>query len=205
MYVCMYACMYVCMCASLSIPPTPALLTQTHTHTHTHTYTSAKQIPGIRPMEPKDVPKAYALLMNYLAQFDLYINYDEAEFAHWLLPREGVIYSFVVENKEGEITDFASFYCLPSSVMNNPLHSKLYAGYSYYNVATSVPLFDLMKDLLVYAYKYNMDVFNCLDLMDNQQVFEDLKFGIGDGALQYYLYNWQTPTIEANKVALVLL
>jgi glycylpeptide N-tetradecanoyltransferase len=156
-------------------------------------------------MEAKDVPKAHALLMSYLAKFDLYINYDEADFAHWLLPREGVVNSYVVENPEGEITDFASFYWLPSSVMNNPLHKTLYAGYSYYNVATSVPLFDLMRDVMVYAYKSNMDVFNCLDVMDNHEVFEDLKFGIGDGNLQYYLYNWQTPTIPANKVALVLL
>lgn len=36
--------------------------------------------------------------------------------------------------------------------------------------------------------------------MENEPVFEDLKFGIGDGNLHYYLYNWKCPEIEPNKV-----
>ena len=44
------------------------------------------------------------------------------------------------------------------------------------------------------------DVFNALDLMDNKEVLEKLKFGIGDGNLQYYLYNWKCPYMECEKV-----
>lgn len=29
---------------------------------------------------------------------------------------------------------------------------------------------------------------------------EKLKFGIGDGNLQYYLYNWKCPSMEPDKV-----
>ena len=47
------------------------------------------------------------------------------------------------------MTDFCSFYHLPSTVIGNKLHNRLNAVYSYYNVATSVPLLDLMRDLLV--------------------------------------------------------
>ena len=36
--------------------------------------------------------------------------------------------------------------------------------------------------------------------MDNEPIFEELKFGIGDGNLHYYLYNWKCPEIEAKKV-----
>ena len=32
-----------------------------------------------------------------------------------------------------------------------------------------------------------------------------LKFGEGDGHLQYYLYNWRCPTVTPNNVGLVLL
>ncbi len=46
----------------------------------------------------------------------------------------------------------------------------------------------------------NYDVFNALDLMDNKEFLEKLKFGIGDGNLQYYLYNWKCPEMSANKV-----
>ena len=43
-------------------------------------------------------------------------------------------------------------------------------------------------------------MFNALDLMENKQFLENLKFGIGDGNLQYYLYNWKCPQMDAEKV-----
>ena len=44
------------------------------------------------------------------------------------------------------------------------------------------------------------DVFNALDLMDNKEFLEKLKFGIGDGNLQYYLYNWRCPGMQPHQV-----
>ena len=44
------------------------------------------------------------------------------------------------------------------------------------------------------------DVFNALDLMENKVFLEKLKFGIGDGNLQYYLYNWRCPPMDPEKV-----
>lgn len=46
------------------------------------------------------------------------------------------------------------------------------------------------------------DVFNALDLMENKEFLEQLKFGIGDGNLQYYLYNWRCPPMPPNKASL---
>lgn len=45
------------------------------------------------------------------------------------------------------------------------------------------------------------DVFNALDLMENKVFLEKLKFGIGDGNLQYYLYNWKCPPMDPDKVS----
>jgi glycylpeptide N-tetradecanoyltransferase len=47
-------------------------------------------------------------------------------------------------------------------------------------------------------------VFNALDLMENGEFLEKLKFGIGDGNLQYYLYNWRCPAMKPEKIGLVL-
>ena len=47
------------------------------------------------------------------------------------------------------------------------------------------------------------DVFNALDLMENKQFLEKLKFGIGDGNLQYYLYNWKCPDVTPEQVSIV--
>ena len=44
-------------------------------------------------------------------------------------------------------------------------------------------------------------MFNALDLMDNKTVLEDLKFGMGDGNLHYYLYNYKCPELQPEQVS----
>lgn len=134
------------------------------------------------------------------------------------------------------MTDFLSFYTLPSTIMNHPVHRSLKAAYSFYNVHTTTPLIDLMGDALILAKSVSIhssvhvcvlvlflllpahfflllilslplqkgfDVFNALDLMENKTFLEKLKFGIGDGNLQYYLYNWKCPSMGPEKVWLL--
>jgi glycylpeptide N-tetradecanoyltransferase len=60
---------------------------------------------------------------------------------------------------------------LPSTVIKNPKHNLLKAAYSYYNVATTVSLRDLMYNALILAKNEDMDVFNALDIMENAEVF----------------------------------
>lgn len=56
----------------------------------------------------------------------------------------------------------------------------------------------------IFFPQLGFDVFNALDLMDNKEFLEPLKFGIGDGNLQYYLYNWRCPSMTPGKIGLVL-
>jgi glycylpeptide N-tetradecanoyltransferase len=160
---------------------------------------------GLRAMTPEDVPAAHKLVVKYLEKFQLAVVFSEDEFAHWLLPRKGVVSSFVRVNDDGDVTDFCSYYHLNSSVLGNPKHNTLNAAYSFYNVAKTVTLPELMKDCLILAKKEQVDVFNALNLMDNGEFLEELKFGMGDGNLQYYVYNWFCPTMKHNDVGLVLL
>lgn len=90
-------------------------------------------------------------------------------------------------------------------MIGNPLHNKLNAVYSYYNVATTITVEDLFRDLLILARNEGADVFNALDAMENRPVFDSLKFGAGDGWLQYYLYNWKCPSMQPNEIGLILL
>lgn len=49
-------------------------------------------------------------------------------------------------------------------------------------------------------------MFNALDIFENQAFLKELKFGIGDGRLRYYLYNWRlAKELTASQVGLVLL
>jgi glycylpeptide N-tetradecanoyltransferase len=163
------------------------------------------QLPGMREMTTRDVPRVFELMSGYLKKFTLHPEFTEDEIAHWMLPRQGVVYSFVRENHTGEVTDVCSFYALPSTILGNEKYNLLKAAYSYWNVATTVSLQELMTDALTYAKQLDFDVFNALNVMDNESFLKELKFGVGDGFLQYYLYNWKCPKIDPAGMGLVLL
>lgn len=63
--------------------------------------------------------------------------------------------------------------------------------------------FDVLSFKSFLHWQKGFDVFNALDLMENKTFLEKLKFGIGDGNLQYYLYNWRCPGTESEKVSVV--
>ena len=48
-------------------------------------------------------------------------------------------------------------------------------------------------------------VFNALDILENESFLKELKFGIGDGNLHYYIFNWRCPPAVPGEVGLVLL
>lgn len=164
---------------------------------------------NLRPMTPADVPAAHRCLTEHLKKFKLAVLFEEDEFGHWLLPRLGVVNSYVANNDPDDpsvVTDLCSFYHLPSTIIGNAKHDKLRAAYSFYNVAGSVSQVELMRDCLVLAKRdEKQDVFNALNLMENSEFLEELKFGPGDGKLHYYLYNWACPEMESKDVGIVLL
>lgn len=105
----------------------------------------------LQPMERRHCAAAHALLMRYLRRhFQLHVQFTRAEFDHWFLPRDGVVYTFVVEAPTGAaadddgvggadegdtpVSDLVSFYSLPSSIIADPKHSTLHAAYAFYNV-----------------------------------------------------------------------
>ncbi|KAJ7365182.1 glycylpeptide N-tetradecanoyltransferase [Desmophyllum pertusum] len=147
---------------------------------------------------------AFEKTTEYLRKFSLAPEFSMEEFQHWFTPRDGIVDSFVIKDEDGQVTDMISFYTLPSTVMHHPVHKQLKAAYSFYNVCHKTPLMDLMQDALILAKQRGFDVFNALDLMENKEFLEKLKFGIGDGNLQYYLYNWKCPFMTPEKVGLVL-
>ena len=156
-------------------------------------------------MDEKDVKKCHTLMSEYLQQFQLFPVFSLEEFAHWFLPRPNVVDSFVIDDPTDGVIAFCSFYTLPSTVMHHPTHKSIRAAYSYYNIPSEkVPLKDLVHDALVTARDAGYDVFNALDLMHNKTFLEELKFGVGDGNLQYYLFNWKCPQLQPEQVALVL-
>jgi glycylpeptide N-tetradecanoyltransferase len=154
-------------------------------------------------MNQEHVAGVHDLMTTYLSKFKLHVNFSIEDVAHWLLPRDGVINSYVLTDDTNKVTDLISFYHLPSTILGKD--ETLHAAYSYYNIATSMSFPDLMRDALILANKTGNDVFNALNLMENDGIMEELKFGKGDGNLQYYVYNWSCPSMKPSEVGIVLL
>ncbi|KAJ2402183.1 glycylpeptide N-tetradecanoyltransferase [Coemansia sp. RSA 2559] len=115
---------------------------------------------GLRLMRKGDVTQVRKLLNRFLkTRYEMVPSYgSDAQVAHWLLPREKVLWSYVVDDKDhpGKITDFFSFFSLPSQVLKaassrkktagkkttrgsqkKPGSDTLYAAYTYYYATTA--------------------------------------------------------------------
>lgn len=65
-------------------------------------------------------------------------------------------------------------------------------------------MLDLTKDALILAKNKGYDVFNALDIQLNEEYLKELKFGVGDGNLHYYFYNWRIAKLSPTDVGMVL-
>jgi len=130
--------------------------------------------PGLRVMQPKDVPAVLDLLERYLKRFDMAPVFDRAEVEHWLLhddkAAEQVIWSYVVEDeKMHTITDYFSFYCLESTVIGNQKYDTVRAAYLFYYATETAFTTDekdlkerlnrLINDALILAKKVRIALF----------------------------------------------
>ncbi|KAH8917460.1 N-myristoyl transferase [Atractiella rhizophila] len=206
------------------------------------------KLAGLREMERKDVKQVAKLLRCYLARLDLAPIFSNKEVEHFTWGGRGageivegrrtgqVTWAYVVEDPTtGKITDFVSFYSLPSTALPTPARPRaqnLNACYLFYYASTSCPactdienkdpnkletikrwdeetveersilserLNLLLEDALIIAQKAQFDVFNTQTIMDNNLFLERQKFRPGDGALNYYLYNYSTNPIKGGE------
>ncbi|XP_056113252.1 glycylpeptide N-tetradecanoyltransferase 1-like [Rhinichthys klamathensis goyatoka] len=149
---------------------------------------------GLRPMTAQDVLVVQALLREHLKAFHLSPVMTLEDVEHWLLPQDGVIDTYVVESMTGTVTDMVSFYTLPSTALNHPVHKGLKAACVLYCISKATPLLQLMGDTLIICKARGFDVFSAMDVMDNKAFLEPLKFRMGEVHKQYYLFNcWSSP------------
>ncbi|KAG7227899.1 hypothetical protein INR49_013693 [Caranx melampygus] len=164
----------------------------------------ATKTKGLRPMTKNDVEGTHSLLQKSSSKYHLSAILSLQEVEHWLLPRENVIDTYVVEGDDGTLTDVVSFYSVSSKVLNHPVHTDLRAAHLLYITSSATDLADLMEDTVILAKSKGYDIFSALDVMDNKSFLEKLKFTVSDKCLHYYLYNWACPDMSSHKVGLVL-
>ena len=167
-------------------------------------------LPSYREMEKRDIPIVRKLLNeNYKRQCAVAPKWDSDDLVeHWLLPRDNVVYSYVVERRSKNstgVTDFFSFYLLPSSVLDST-DEGVNAAYCYYSAASQSSIAEILRCAIICANNKGFDVFNALNILEmDKQTLIDLKFNEGDGFLNYYLFNYQFPVIPSTLVGVIML
>jgi glycylpeptide N-tetradecanoyltransferase len=102
---------------------------------------SSPSLSGLRELREADVPEVAALLRAYLGRFDLAPNWTDEEVRHTFWSVQGkVTWTYVVEDPATHrITDFFSFYSLPSTALRTNPPSTLNAAYLFYYATTACP------------------------------------------------------------------
>jgi glycylpeptide N-tetradecanoyltransferase len=80
-----------------------------------------KLVGKVRPMEKRDVPTVFKLFRDQQAKYKIQYKYNQDEIIHHLLPKEDIVWTYVVEDIfEGKkvVTDFFSMYRLTQTCTN---------------------------------------------------------------------------------------
>lgn len=172
---------------------------------------------GWRKIQASDVESVWKLYNSWRDRYEITQIMSKDDVNHWIYGGEQqdgkVIHTYVVEDEEtGRITDFVSFYVLPFTVLQNPQHTEIGIAYLYYYASEvglgktgadeesqqllKKRLKSLINDAMIEAKNMNIDVFNALSSQDNTLFLNDLKFGAGDGFLNYYVFNYKANHID---------
>lgn len=97
-------------------------------------------------------------------KYEVSFKFSQDELAHHLLPRNGVVMTLVVENDDENgnrvLTDFISFYNLPSQILKckdvQHDYKSMNIAYLYYYSCTKNSIEDMMAYTLVYAQSKNV-------------------------------------------------
>ncbi|CCH41329.1 Glycylpeptide N-tetradecanoyltransferase [Wickerhamomyces ciferrii] len=181
-----------------------------------YTLRNQGKVKNLRRATLDDFEGVESLFTKFQKRYELTQKFSTDELKHWLFGdasiknEDKVIHTFVVEDEQGKITDFFSFYLLPFTILDNKEHDELGIAYLFYyasdvafdkeekegNQLLKKRLTELIGDALIIAKSLGVDVFNALTTQDNNLFLQDLKFGEGDGLLNYYLFNYRVKQIE---------
>lgn len=158
---------------------------------------------SMRPLEEKDCFQCCHLMNKFHQKFKISIYFTEEQFKSHFMVKSNVLNCFVIET-DGLITDFISFFHLPSQVRNNPKYNdiKVVFGYYYFNYKNSMET--IISNCLTFFKEMGIDLVNVVDSYDNNSFIEKLKFKKGSADLNFFFYNWNTLEVKNDEFALIM-
>lgn len=166
-------------------------------------------------MVKKDVSAVHKLLQDQTEKYKIKYKMSHEDIMHHILPKDDIVWSYVIENEvDGKlkVTDFFAMNRLEQLTESREkfghTHMSMYSGTMSYYGLTLNKLEEIMKEVLWIAKEeLKCDAFSVQTLMDNTpDIFENLGFLKGDGALHYYIVNWSfgNNVIESNDIGTIL-
>ena len=169
-----------------------------------HELPNAPKISGFRKMIEKDLDHIYELIEKNRNKYKIYEVFSKEEIKHLILPKNNIIYTYVLEDQNKKITDFCSFYGLSRTLLsNNSKYKKINFAYSLINYNSSISMKELIKSAIILSKQNNFDAYFCIDYQEYSDNFKELLFMKKIGKLKYYFYNFVCPDTPINDVSLV--
>ena len=171
------------------------------------------KISGFRKMEEKDIDQIYNLILERNKKYKIYEILNKNEVKHWLLPRNNIVYTYVLEDEDHKITDFCSFYSIQRTILNqdkngdNPAakYKKINFAFELINYNTSISMKELLRSAIILAKQNNFDAYHCIDYKENADNFKELLFMEKIGKMKYYLYNFVVPESPIDDFSLMFI
>ena len=164
------------------------------------------QISGFRKMTEKDLEQIYELIKKKNNNYKIYEIFSKEELAHLILPRNNIVYTYVLEDENNKITDFCSFYGLSRTILNKESkYKKINLAYSLINFNSNISNKALLKDAIILAKQNNFDAYYCIDYKENVDNFKELLFMKKEGKMKFYFYNFVCPNIQIDDISLIFI
>lgn len=160
---------------------------------------------NFKKMEFRHLDQMYDLFNVYMEKYNLHPIFTKNEFKKLFYGNKFIV-CYVIENDDGDVTDFASYYIMQSRVLkNNQKHEFIRQANLYYYTSLNETPYTIIRNLLIVARNTGIDVFNATDIMENSTVVRELGFEPGSGVSNYYLYNWKIKSLKNFQCSLMLL
>lgn len=152
--------------------PPPKKLEKFKTNMRLPDLQSFRVVGNVRPMEKKDASAVLKLYNKQLENSKVKQKMSQEEILHAMLPRENLVFTWVVENEvdgQIQITDFWNAKVVTNVVLNKELkHKDIKQAYLHFYGLTKNTYEDMMKTLMHQANDdMHCDAVSVLTLMNN--------------------------------------
>jgi glycylpeptide N-tetradecanoyltransferase len=152
------------------------------------------QVPDlVSKMTEEDIDDAYELYMDYIKKYSCHEYVTKNQFKYMMFGNK-IVHSYIIKDDEGYTIDFFSFVRYTTNVKDSA--HRIFRSQAYYYSSNDETIYTIMGYIISLSKELGCDVVDIIDIHENGDIVDSLKFDKGTGELYYYFYNWKTPYME---------